>query len=244
MKYGTWESYSGNATLILAAVLLVAAIVLAYLGSRLHRRITLKRPGKFIGSSIVLVWLVSGFSFLISALTYWRALVAQVGNFTQPNNPISPITALSGLITFIVIILLTRKNGFKQAFVSAIVGTIAAPMIFELPFDLIVFGRTYPPNPAVEYTLLYFLPLFSVEISSFAMLSFSSAMKLSRYTLFALAGMFFVFAVWAIDGFGFPFTAIPTALNGISKVLAFAVSATLFLPSKQLVKPDRIPDFA
>lgn len=232
MKYGTWESYSGNAAFILAAILMVVAIVLSYLGRKLHRRIAVERPGKFIGSTIVLVWLLSGSAFLISALTYWRALVAQVGQFTQPNNPISPITALSGLITFIAIMFLTRRNGIKQAFVSAIVGTIAAPMIFELPFDLIVFGRTYPPNPTVEYSLLYFLPLFAVEISSFAMLSFSSAMKLSRYTFLALAGMFFVFAVWAINGFSYPFTAIPILLNGISKVMAFVVSVTLFLPSK------------
>ena len=63
------------------------------------------------------------------------------------------------------------------------------------------------------------------------MLSFSTATKLSRYTLFSLAGMFFVFAIWALVGFGYPSTPILIALNGISKVLAFATSVTLFLPS-------------
>ena len=61
------------------------------------------------------------------------------------------------------------------------------------------------------------------------MLSFSSAMKLSRYTLFSLAGMFFVFAIWALVGFGYPSTPTLIALNGTSKVLAFAASVTLFL---------------
>ena len=240
MKYGTWESYSGNAAFTLAASLLVIAITFAYLGTRLHRRLAVEAPGKFVGAAILLIWLLSGFSFLTAALTYVQALTVQVGKFTQPQNPINPITTLSGLITFVVIIFLSRKNGIKSALISALVGTIAAPMIFELPFDLIVFGRTYPPSPAEEYSLLYFLPLFAVEISSFAMLSFSPAMKLSRYTLFALAGMFFILAVWAINGFGYPFTAIPIALNGISKVLAFAASVTLFLPQTTRVSRETI----
>ena len=233
MKYGTWNPYAGSSALILAAVLLAIAVVLAYLGTRLHRRLGVESPGKFIGSAIVLMWLLSGFSFLVAAVTYVDELRKQVGPFTVPKNPITPITASSALITFIVIIFLTRRDGFKLALVSAAVGTIAAPMIFELPFDLIVFGRTYPPNPAIQYSLLFFLPLFGVEIASFAMLSFSSAMRLSNYTLFCLAGMFLVFAIWALFGFVYPFTALPIVLNGLSKVLAFAASVTLFLPCKR-----------
>jgi hypothetical protein len=56
---------------------------------------------------------------------------------------------LSALATFIIIAYLSRRSGFKVALGAAIVGTIAAPMIFELPFDLIVITRTYPPKPEV-----------------------------------------------------------------------------------------------
>jgi hypothetical protein len=229
-KYGTWRSYEGSSALILAAILLVVSVVLAYLGTRLHHRLGVEIPGKFIKFTLVLVFLLSGFSFLLADVTYIEELLRQVGPITFPKNPISPVTALSGLITFIVIILLTKREGFIKAFGNAIVGTIAAPLIFELPFDLIVSSRTYPPNPALRYTLLFFLPLFAVEITSYAMLSFSSAVKLSKYTLFSFAGMFFVFTVWALFGFEYPFTGIPIAVNMVSKILSFVTAITLFLP--------------
>ena len=101
-------------------------------------------------------------------------------------------------------------------------------MIFELPFDLLVMWRTYPPDPPVLYTLLYFLPFFLVHILSFALLSFSPVMRLTRYTLFLLAGMFLIFAVWALFGFAYPSAPIPIALNMISKVVAFATAISLF----------------
>jgi hypothetical protein len=81
-------------------------------------------------------------------------------------------------------------------------------------------------------TLLYFLPLFLVEISSFTLLTLSPVMNLSKYTLFSLAAMFFVFAVWALFGFSYPSDPIPIALNAVSKILSFVVSITLFLPQK------------
>lgn len=230
MQNGTWESYSGSAALILAGVLLAIFIMLVYLGTRLHRRLSVAQPGKFVRTAIVLVWLLSGFSFLTAVVTYVQALKAQNGEFAAPVNPISPITALCGPITFVAILFLTKKNGLKTALTSALIGALAAPMIFELPFDLIVAGRTYPPSPAVQYTLLFFLPLFAVEISSFAMLSFSPVMKPSRHTLFALAGMFFVFAIWAANGFGYPLTVLQITFNATSKILAFAAAITLFLP--------------
>ena len=150
MKYGTWESYSGNAAFTLAASLLVIAITFAYLGTRLHRRLAVEAPGKFVGAAILLIWLLSGFSFLTAALTYVQALTVQVGKFTQPQNPINPITTLSGLITFVVIIIRSEKNGIKSELISGRVGTIAGFMGYELSFEVIVFGRTYPPSPAEE----------------------------------------------------------------------------------------------
>jgi hypothetical protein len=78
-----------------------------------------------------------------------RALFDQVGKVNLPDSPIAPVTDLSALVAFIPIAFLSQQHGLKTALGSAIVGTIAAPMIFELPFDLIVMWRTYPPTPAV-----------------------------------------------------------------------------------------------
>jgi hypothetical protein len=161
-QYGTWSPYVGSDALLLAVALLIIAGVLTYLGTRLHRSVGVNRPGTAVSIFLVVIW---GFSFatlLIALGTYMRALVQQVGHVTLPTNPISPVTDLSVLVAFILIAYLTRNHGLKIALGNAIVGTVAAPMIFELPFDLIVMWRTYPPMPATQFTLLYFLPLFLV----------------------------------------------------------------------------------
>jgi Ca2+/Na+ antiporter len=227
----TWSAYTGTAALILAAVLLVIGCALAYLGTRLDHPLKARRPGKALGVSLVLIWVLAVASLLISVGVYGLAMYKQVGHVvTLPPDRIAPITALSGLVSFIVIAVLARRQGLKVAIGSAIVGTIAAPMIFELPFDLIVMTRTYPPTPEVLFMLLFFLPLFLVEIISFMMLTLSPLTSLSRYTLYSLAAMLLVFAFWALFGFSYPSSALPFASNAVSKVLAFVTAITLFLP--------------
>ena len=73
-------------------------------------------------------------------------------------------------------------------------------MIFELPFDLIVMHRIFPPM-SEQFTLLFFLPLFLVEISSLSLLTLLPRARVSKFTLFSLTAMFFIFAVWALFGF-------------------------------------------
>jgi hypothetical protein len=230
---GSWSSYVGSSSIILAVVLLIVTGVLIYCAIRLHHPIEVKRPGKFLGVTLVVIWLLAVITFLVAASIYVLALAQQVGHLTAPVNPITPVTMASGAVGFFVIVYLAQQSGSLVAAGSAIVGTIAAPMIFELPFDLIVMWRTYPPTPAIPFTLLFFLPLFLVEVSSFAMLMLSPAMKLSRATLFLLAGMFLIFAVWAVSGFAYPAAPLPVALNVISKILAFATAVSLFLPPEK-----------
>ncbi|HVB20449.1 MAG TPA: hypothetical protein VNG51_00700 [Ktedonobacteraceae bacterium] len=229
-QYGTWSPYGGSNSIILAVVMLIITGVLIALAIRLHHPIEVKRPGRFLGVSLVVIWGLAVITFLVAVITYALALYQQVGHPTGPTNPITPVTMTSGVFAFFVIVYLAQRSGPLVAIGSAIVGTIAAPMIFELPFDLIVMWRTYPPTPEILFTLLFFLPLFLVELLSFAMLTLSPVMKLSRYTLFILAGMFLIFAVWALFGFAYPAAPIPVALNMIAKILAFATAVSLFLP--------------
>lgn len=234
--YGTWSPYTGGNSIILAVVLFLVVGILLFLAIRLHHQIEVKRPGKLLLASLVGMWLLSVTTFLMAAGIYALADEQQKISFTGPLNPIFPVTAASGVVTFFVIMFLTQRSGFWIAVGSAIVGAIAAPMIFEFPFDLIVMWRTYPPAPGIAFTLLYFLSLFLIEMTSFMLLTFSPHMKLSRSTLFLLAGMFLVFAVWALFGFAYPATPIPVALNVISKVLAFATAISLFLPAGKSVQ--------
>jgi hypothetical protein len=231
--YGTWSPYAGSSSILLAIGLLIVTGVLIFFAIRLPHSLAVKRPGKLLSVSFVGIWLLSVTAFLVAAGIYARADVQQNINFTGPMNPIFPVTAASGALAFFVIVYLAQQGGFWVASGSAIVGAIAAPMIFELPFDLIVMWRTYPPTPAIPYTLLYFVPLFLIGVSSFAMLTFSPFVKLSRTTLFLLAGMFLIFAVWALFGFAYPAAPLPVALNVISKILAFAVAVSLFFPHQK-----------
>jgi hypothetical protein len=130
----------------------------------------------------------------------------------------SPYTGSGAVILTIVLVI--------------ILGAMAAPWIFELPFDLIIVGQVYTPLPATPFRGLYFLPLFLIEFSTFSLLTLSPLVRLSRATLFSLAGMFFVFAIWGAFGFAYPGTPIPIALNAISKVLCFVAAITLILPQK------------
>lgn len=230
---GTWSPYTGSSSIILSIVLLIVTAGLIFFAFRLPHPIAVKRPGKVLGVTLIVIWGLSVIMFLVAGLIYLLALIQQMSHLTAPANPITPVTMASAVVAFFVIVYLAQQSGFLVASGSAIVGTIAAPMIFELPFDLIVMWRTYPPAPAIPFTLLYFLPLFLVEVSSFAMLMLSPVMRLSRATLFLLAAMFLIFAVWALFGFAYPAAPLPIALNMISKILAFAVAVSLFLPPEK-----------
>ena len=237
---GNWSPYTGSSSIILAVLLFVVTCILVFVATRVARPITVKRPGKALGISIVVIWVLSVATFLIAIIVYALALVKQVGHVTSVVDPISPITDTSALVSFVVIGVLAyfaNRSGFWAALGTAMVGTIAAPMIFELPFDLIVMWHTYPPAPAALFTPLFFFPLFLVEIASFAMLMLSPVMKLSRSSLFLLAGMFLIFAVWARFGFAYPLAPLPFAMNVIGKMLAFATAISLFLPAKKSAQP-------
>ena len=115
------------------------------------------------------------------------------------------------------------------------IGALAAPWIFELPFDLIVVTRTYPvpPDPA-GYRALFFVPLIAIALSTLALLTLSPMVRLSRAAFWSFALMLAVFAVWALAGFGYPSAPIPITLNVVSKILAFVTVLTLFLlPRRQ-----------
>jgi len=235
---GTWAPYMGTDSILLAALLLLIAAGFAYLGLRLRSSMTPTRPGRTVRVFLILIWVLSLLGFLNDSFVAYGLALVQANlltvyeSYTAPN-PVTPITYASGAVTFIVILLLTRRHGSKVALLSAFVGTLSGPMIFELPFDLIVLNRIYPPIPPspITFRLLFFLPLFLVEISTMSFLTFSPLTKLSKYTLFSLAGLFFVFAVWAAFGFSYPSPTHPleTALNAISKVMSFITAITLFV---------------
>ena len=47
--------------------------------------------------------------------------------------------------------------------------------------------------------------------------------------------MLIVFAAWGLSGFAYPSAPVPIALNVLSKLLAFGVTLSLFLPQQARV---------
>ena len=238
VRYGTWLPYHGVSAELLAAALLGIAVLLAFCGTRMRRTLQLERPKTILTVLLVLIWSLSVATFAVDLKTYMGALFQEYGGFVAPRSPIAPITLLSAVVTFCAIGYLTRCDGLKIALWSALVGCVAAPMIFELPFDIIVMFRLYPPEPA-QTLLLFLLPMFLLEFSSLSLLTLSPAMRISSTVLFSLAAMFCTFSAWACFGFAFPASRGPFALNALAKVLSFATVIALFLPSGRGARAGR-----
>ena len=233
--FGEWVPYSGNSAIILGVVALAIAGVFTLSGFKLTTPLRVQRPGKAMTAMLVAVWLLAINTFLTNASVYAIQMqqVKLVG--TPPDNPITIFTLFFAFVTFLVVlVIVNEESGVKVAFGSAVTAAMAGPMIFELPFDLIVMTRTYPPVPPIPalFVGLYFIPLFSIELTTLSLLFLSPSMKVTKQTLFSLAGMFLVFAVWGFLGFSFPFTTEFAVLNVAAKALAFVTVVTLFLPQK------------
>jgi hypothetical protein len=241
-QYGTWVSYSGAARIWLAAGLLAAAAAVVCAGAWLPLPARAARPGRAAVIATLVAWVAAIVAWLICVVIYVRQYLHEYqlsAGRSAPPDHIAPVTFVAAVAVFIVI--LTRSSasgGLRLA--SAAIGAIAAPIIFELPFDLIVMARTYPPIPPdpALYRAVFFVPLFLIEITTLLLLRLSPLVRLTRATFFSLALMLGVFAVWALSGFGYPSALVPTTLNIVSKLLAFAVVLTLFFPRRPPATAD------
>jgi hypothetical protein len=237
--FGEWVPYTGNGAIILGVVLLVIAGVFTLLGFKLNKSLSVKQPGRAMAGMLVAIWILAINTFLANSSVY--ALYMQQINLigTPPENPITIFTLSFAFISFLIIFQINVNIGVKTAFWSAVLAAMAGPMVFELPFDLIIMSRTYPPiptNPAL-FIGLYFIPLFSIELTTISLLFLSPLMKVTRQTLFSIAGMFLVFAIWGFLSFSFAYTTEFLILNVVAKALAFVTVITLFLPQKTMNSP-------
>jgi hypothetical protein len=235
-KYGTWVAYGGSGRIILAIVLAVAAAGVAYAGIRLTRSVRPSIPRQGTRAFLLVGWGLSIVAFFACLSLYISHAKQEHLLHGPPPDPIAPVTATCVLATFLIIALASKAHGQEVMLASAAIGAIAGPMIFELPFDLIVMARTYPPLPPdpALYRALFFVPLFLIELSTLSLLMLTPLAKLSKPALFSFALMLMVFAIWALSGFAYPSTPLPIALNMLSKVLAFVTAVSLFLPRRSL----------
>ncbi len=224
-----WVPYSGGVAIYLAIVLLAVAGGFAYAGRRLRTPLRVTPPGGVVAAFMIAIWLLAIYNMLVATFVYGLQVKQAYPSFAAARVRVG--TFVDAPVTFLVILYLTWRWGWKIALASAVIGTAAAPMIFELPFDLIVMARTNPPIPArpMLYRQLFFLPLFLVELSTISLLMLLPSVRVTAYACYAVAGMFVVFAVWAAFGFAFPAEPLPLALNVISKILCFVAAIMLFV---------------
>ena len=229
---GTWVSFAGPARIALAGVLLAAAGGVAYAGTRLPLPAWPARPSEGARTFMLVTWGLAITAFLVCLPIYVHQARREHLLHAAPADPITPVTALCVAVIFAIIFAVGSSHGWRAALASAAIGAMAAPMIFEVPFDFIVMARTYPPiaPDPVLYRVLFFAPLFLVEVTTLSLLRLSPLVKLSRAAFFCFALMLVVFAVWGLSGFGYPSAPVPFALNVLSKIVAFAVALSLFLP--------------
>jgi len=224
-----WVSYNRGEGLLLAVVLLVVAAGFTYAGKRLRRPLRVTRPGGTVGAFMIAIWLLAICNVVVATHVYGLHVRQAYPDFAAARVHVG--TFVYAPVTFLVILYLTRRWGWKVALASAVIGTAAAPMIFELPFDLIVMTRTNPPIPVhpMLYRLLFFFPLFLAELSTMSLLTLLPSIRVTASAAYAVAAMFAVFAVWAAFGFAFPAEPLPLALNVISKILCFVAAIMLFV---------------
>jgi hypothetical protein len=227
-----WVSYSGTGEIVLAVVLAMAAAAVAYAGTRLPLPARPRRPGRTAKIMLVAAWLFALTALVVSVGEYLAQVYRQGLEQARPANPITPVTLTGVLVLFVVIALVHRASGWGVALGSAVVGAAAAPMIFELPFDLIIMPRSHPAVDPALYRLLLFGTLMLVDITTMALLWLSPAVRVQRATLWCLAGMLALFAVWSLFGFSYPSAPGPITLNMLSKILGLATALTLFLPRR------------
>jgi hypothetical protein len=238
-QYGTWVSYSGTADIVLATVLAGAAAGVVLAGFRLPLPASLPRPGRTAKVCLLASWILSiaafGAGFAVYALHAERLHLGKA----PPADPITPVTVICFGVVWIAIVLIHNARGWRVALGSATIAALAATMIFEFPFDLIVMTRTYPPitpDPSL-YRALFFVPLFLVEVTTVARLTLSPVLRVSRTTFWCFAAMLALFAVWGLIGFGYPSAPAPFALNVASKILAFLTALSMFLPDRSQPRP-------
>jgi hypothetical protein len=230
--HGSWISYSGSAGIVLAVVLVAAAAAVAYAGTRLPLPARLPRPGRATKIMMLAAWVLAIVLLLVCARVYTTQVYRAGLERTPAADPITPVTLIGVGVLFFVIALAQQPRGWRVALGSAVVGAAAAPMVFELPFDLIIMSRTHPVIDPGLYRLLLFGALILVDVTTLALLSLSPAVRVRRATLWCFAGMLAIFAVWGLFGFGYPSAPGPITLNVLSKILALVTALTLLLPGR------------
>jgi len=243
-QYAVWTGYAGDARIWLALGLLAAAAVVTLAAITLPGPVRLSPPRPAVRTALLLCWGTALVALLVCSSIYFTQVRhnIQAAGLRAPTLKLTilpvTLTAAAALFAFIA------SRGFPDRparLASAAIGAIAAPMIFELPFDPIVIFRFHLPAPGPAPWALVYPSLVLVEISTLLLLWLSPMVRLTRATFAALALMLGVWAAWALAGFDYPSSPLPLSFNIASKLLAFVTAVTMFAPPRRRpAAPDAV----
>jgi hypothetical protein len=210
---------------VLSVILFAVGLSLVLLGRRLAKDRKFPVPGKGLKVAIVIVWALS----ILLVLPLFKQVALRTGQSSLGTGPVLPITLASAVCTFAVVAYVTRRGGTLAALGNGFAGAAAGPMVFELPFILII---TPMVTTRVPHPLVLFITFLVVILSTLALPLFSSRFAVTRYSLYLGGAMILVFAAWAIlTGYSPPSDSVSFTLNAVSKVLGFAAVAAGFVSS-------------
>lgn len=215
-----WPPYQGWSAIILSLILFLISAGLFFAARKMKETIKLPNMGKVLGVIVIVIWALSILFFLRI-----NQIFAKYTGGAANLGPIFPITIVSAVATFCYAAYVTRRGGPPSSLGNGLLAFIAGPMVFELPFALIIIPLVKAPLLA---EILFLVPLFTIVIATLSMLLLSRRIALTKNAVYIFAGMMFVFALWAVDGYSYPTNLLTIALNGISKVLSFACIGALF----------------
>jgi hypothetical protein len=227
-----WRPYTFPSTLILGLILLAAGGGLIWLGRRIKSKIKIPHPGKGFKITIITTWAVLMLAFLF----IYFVGEGRTDRAVQ-NGPIFPITLAAAILTFAFLFYISRKDGCWAATGNAIAGAAAGPMIFEFLFDWIVIPQA---NASITILVVYFTPLFIIEVATICLLTLCRRVSITRYSLYSLGAMLIVFGLWVFKGYSYPSSPVIYLLNAVSKVLSFTTIIALF-STRAKAKPSTEP---
>jgi hypothetical protein len=216
-----WSPYKGSDSLLLSLVLAILGVVLISLGRRMTKEVKLPKMGKVVGIIVVIIWAFSILTFLSINRNLAR-YTGSAGNL----GPIYPITIITAVCTFAVVVYFSRRDGIISALGRGSLAFIAGPMVFEFPFLLIVIPRVRAP---LVPELIFLIPLFTIIFTTLSMLLFSRKIAITKYSVYFYGVMILVFAIWGLEGYSYPSNPTSFLLNAVSKVLGFAAVAAMFV---------------
>jgi hypothetical protein len=215
-----WSPYGGSDALLLSLLLGLVAAGLVFLGWRMRKEINLPKMGRILGIIVIIIWAFAILTFLKINKDYSKYTGAATNL-----GPIFPITLLTASCAFGYVAHISRRGGVGSALGNGFLAFVAGPMVFEFPFVLIVIPMVKAP---LIPEIIFLTPLFTIIFTTLALLLLSRRIAITKYSVYLLAGMIFVFAVWALEGYSYPTNPVSFILNAVSKVLGFACVAALF----------------